>query len=94
MAAAGGWTGLHDCRSVMHIHVHVHEQKPYLVGPDKLSDPWTVLFSTCYLSSGGNMCNLSSTPLVYICTCFAGFIIAAFSFLLSLSSPVYLVCDA
>ena len=21
-----------------------HEKKPYLVGPDKLSDPWTVLF--------------------------------------------------
>ena len=25
---------------------------------------------------------------------FAGFIIAAFAFILSLSSPVYLVCDA
>ena len=24
----------------------IHEQKPYLVGPDKLSDPWTVLFRT------------------------------------------------
>ena len=26
--------------------VHVHEKKPYLVGPDKLSDPWTC---TCTL---------------------------------------------
>ena len=24
--------------------IHVHEKKTYLVGPDKLSDPWTALF--------------------------------------------------
>ena len=23
---------------------NLHEKKPYLVGPDKLSDPWTALF--------------------------------------------------
>ena len=26
------------------IYTRIHEKKPYLVGPDKLSDPWTALF--------------------------------------------------
>ena len=27
-----------------YVLISMHMKKPYLVGPDKLSDPWTVLF--------------------------------------------------
>ena len=46
----------------MYINIPTHENR-YLVGPDKLSDPWTALF----LAHQQGICNnLSSTPLAYI----------------------------
>ena len=66
----------HDFSRTHNVHVsffqccYIHEKKHCHGGARQASDPWTVLFLTCYLSSAGNTHNLSGThPALYTHTC-------------------------